>query len=79
MERVRATDLAQLQKSLRRWLQQPGDGECGLGTGEVRLLLDELGRLQQSADRLRRQNRRVRLRLQKAGLPPEPGDGEDAP
>ncbi|MEO6593788.1 MAG: hypothetical protein ABIP94_03450 [Planctomycetota bacterium] len=43
-------------------------GEVTVGAADVGLLLDELRRLQQSNDRLRRQNRRVRLKLQRAGL-----------
>jgi hypothetical protein len=50
---------------------------------QVRLLLQEWGRLEQSSERLRRQNRRVRLRLQRAGLEPEAdtdaGAGESVP
>jgi hypothetical protein len=64
-----------LRKTLRAKLRDGdgvGDGERGgdvaVPAADLRTLLDEVGRLQQSNDRLRRQNRRVRLRLQRAGL-----------
>jgi hypothetical protein len=41
---------------------------------ELRIVLDAIGRLQQSTDRMRRQNRRLRLRLQRAGLADDAAD-----
>ncbi len=48
-----------------------------VNAAELRLLLDEVARLLQSNDRLRRQNRRARLKLQRAGLAED--SGEQAP
>ena len=82
---VPTDDVAALQRSLRTKLRAAGDdaaGEMVLTRTQVRLLLDELGRVQQSGDRLRRQNRRLRLRLQRHGAdaPNEPGDlGDESP
>ncbi|MBL8750389.1 MAG: hypothetical protein JNK78_14600 [Planctomycetes bacterium] len=59
-------DLERLRKAIRTKVREGAD--LVLPAADARLLLDELGRLQQSNDRLRRQNRRVRLRLQRAGL-----------
>lgn len=77
MNSTNATDLGALVPALRRWLKQHGDTEStALTAPQLRLLLDELARLGQSSDRLRRQNRRLRLRLQRAGgeVEPEPAD-----
>lgn len=60
-------ELEALRKRLRHQLRD-GAAEVAIATGDLRTVLDELGRLQQSNDRLRRQNRRVRLKLQRAGL-----------
>jgi uncharacterized membrane protein len=65
-------DFEALRKTLRARLRSEQD--VAIGAEDLRGLLDELGRLQQSNDRLRRQNRRVRLKLQRAGL----DDGGDA-
>ncbi len=67
-----ATDkeLESLRKALRAKVRDAG-GDVTIAAADLRVLLDELGRLQQSNDRLRRQNRRVRLRLQRAGLADE--------
>lgn len=76
-------NLEALRKVLRARLRSEQD--VLVGKDDLRLLLDEFGRLQQSNDRLRRQNRRVRLRLQRAGLENDApvdettGDGETAP
>jgi len=56
-----------LRKALRAHLRE-GAATIAIAAADLRVLLDEVGRLQQSNDRLRRQNRRVRLRLQRAGL-----------
>jgi len=77
----RTDDLESLRKTLRTKLR---DGaEFTIGAAAVRLLMDELSRLQQSNDRLRRQNRRVRLKLQRAGLatdePADAADGDGEP
>lgn len=63
-------ELEAVRKELRHQLRE-GVSEVAVPAAELRLLLDELGRLQQSNDRLRRQNRRVRLKLQRAGLTDE--------
>ncbi len=81
-----APDLDAVKKALRGKLRD-ADGEVAVSAADLRLVLEELGRLQQSNDRLRRQNRRVRLRLQRAGLaddepepaPPAGGADGDAP
>ena len=73
--------LEKLKKALRARLHG-GAAQVAVEAGELRTVLDELGRLLQSNDRLRRQNRRLRLRLQSAGvaeLPDEdagPGEGD---
>ena len=74
-------DLEALRKQFRHWLRDHADGDTfALAGAQLRLLVDALGRLQQSNDRLRRQNRRVRLKLQRAGLAddeaPESDGGE---
>jgi hypothetical protein len=55
------------RKNLRRLIKD-GAGDLNVSAEDLRWLLDETSRLQQSNDRLRRQNRRMRI---KAG-----GDGE---
>ena len=79
-----ANNLEAMRKTLRNQLRD-GAASVAVPAAELRLLLDELGRLQQSNDRLRRQNRRVRLKLQRAGLAEDEaadgdvdGDGIDA-
>lgn len=49
------------RKNLRRLLSKE-DGVVTVAADDLRWLLDETSRLQQSNDRLRRQNRRLRLR-----------------
>lgn len=70
-------NLEALRKVLRARLRREQD--VTVGNGDLRLLLDELGRLQQGNDRLRRQNRRLRQKLQRAGIddeiPAEEADG----
>lgn len=71
-------ELERLLRTLRAQLRSGPPGDVALPGQQLRLLLDELGRLQQSADRLRRQNRRLRLRLQRAtGEVGEDSDGGD--
>jgi len=60
------------RKNLRRLLK--GDEVVSVAADDLRWLLDETSRLQQSNDRLRRQNRRMRLR---SGDDSEGGDGDD--
>lgn len=64
-----------LRKTLRAQLRD-GSATIEVAAADLRGLLDEVGRLQQSNDRLRRQNRRVRLRLQRAGLADDEAAGE---
>lgn len=75
-------ELEAVRKALRHQLRD-GTAEIAVPAAELRLLLDEVGRLQQSNDRLRRQNRRVRLKLQRAGLADDEvaadGDAGDGP
>ena len=52
-----------------------GDDPVQVGCEDLRWLLDETGRLQQANDRLRRQNKRLRLRRGEAAAP---GDAEEA-
>jgi hypothetical protein len=80
MDPIQGDTFESLRSALRAWLRQRGDsGEAVLRSEQVRLLLQECGRLEQSSERLRRQNRRVRLRLQRAGLEPEaPEPGEES-
>ena len=66
-----------LRKTLRAQLRD-GAATIAIAATDLRVLLDEVGRLQQSNDRLRRQNRRVRLRLQRAGLADDEATGEGA-
>lgn len=66
---------------LRSWLQtHPGEeAELTLGRGEVRALCDELQRLQQSNDRLRKQNKKVRAKVARLrGGEEDPEDAADA-
>jgi hypothetical protein len=84
MDPIGGDTFESLRSSLRAWLRQRGEGtHAVLQPEQVRLLLQEWGRLEQSSERLRRQNRRVRLRLQRAGLEPEAdmdaGAGESVP
>jgi hypothetical protein len=84
MDPIGGDTFESLRSSLRAWLRQRGEGtHAMLQPEQVRLLLQEWGRLEQSSERLRRQNRRVRLRLQRAGLEPEAdtdaGAGESVP
>ncbi|MCK5944321.1 MAG: hypothetical protein KAI24_20205 [Planctomycetes bacterium] len=66
-------DLAR-RKRLRRMLD--GDrNEVAVAADDLRWLLDEASRLQQANDRLRRQNRRLRLRGGDA-VEPTVDDGE---
>ena len=58
--------LETLRKHLRAKLKT--GGEIQIAADDLRVLIDEIGRLQQSSDRLRRQNRRLRVKLQRAGL-----------
>lgn len=69
-------ELEGLRKRLRARLKSDG-GDVPVANDDLRTLLDAVGQLQQSNDRLRRQNRRARLRLQRAGLADElPADGD---
>ena len=61
------------RKRLRR-LVQVEDGALTVSSVDLRWLLDEASRLQQANDRLRRQNRRLRLRQERDGMPKEGGD-----
>lgn len=70
-------ELEALRKSLRHKVREV-DGDVTIAAADLRTVLDELGRLQQSNDRLRRQNRRVRLKLQRAGLATDADSGEVA-
>ncbi|MCA8964276.1 MAG: hypothetical protein H6838_19190 [Planctomycetes bacterium] len=51
-----------------RGLAKAAAGPVALPAADLLWLLDECGRLQQGNDRLRRQNRRLRLRAQRAGV-----------
>ncbi len=81
MEHAQGDTLDRLRNTLRTWLRKnPEAGEIALTSAQVRLLVDEVGRVEQAGDRLRRQNRRLRLKLQRAGIAEEDGDvgGDDA-
>ena len=71
---VSAKDVERVRKALRAKLGSGAD--VVVGQAELRLLLDEVGRLMQSNDRLRRQNRRVRLKLQRAGIGDDEADAQ---
>lgn len=76
-------ELERLRKTLRHKLEGAA-GEVAIAADELRTVLGELGRLHQGNERLRRQNRRMRLKLQRAGIADdEPvadgGDGGDGP
>jgi len=58
------------RKRLRRQLKD-GHEELAVASDDLRWLLDEASRLQQANDRLRRQNRRLRLRHQGDAVPGE--------
>jgi hypothetical protein len=55
------------RKNLRRLLKDDAD-VVSVAANDLRWLLDEASRVQQSNDRLRRQNRRLRLRAGDDGL-----------
>ena len=64
------------RKRLRRMCKEEGD-ELTVASEDLRWLLDEASRLQQANDRLRRQNRRLRLRHERDGAPSDDaGDDE---
>lgn len=71
-----ATDreLDAIKRALRKKLDQGGDS-VSVAAADLRTMLEELGRLHQSNERLRRQNRRARRKLQRAGL----AEGDLAP
>jgi hypothetical protein len=54
------------RKNLRRLLKD-GAGQLEVSAEDLRWLLDETSRLQQSNDRLRRQNRRMRIKTGSEG------------
>lgn len=68
--------LETLRKNLRQKLKDAG-AAVSIAGSDLRTVLDELGRLHQSNERLRRQNRRLRLRLQAAGVPDAEAAGDD--
>ena len=72
---VSAKDVERVRKALRAKLGSGAD--VVVAEAELRLLLDEVGRLVQSNDRLRRQNRRVRLKLQRAGIAEDAADAQE--
>lgn len=76
MNPLRGDTLDALLKDLRAQVKKGGDG-VSLTMAQAKVLLDELLRLVQSNDRLRRQNRRVRKRLQAATGEPIPDDAAD--
>ena len=65
MHTLRGDTWDDLLKDLRAQVRKGGE-DLSLTPTQAKLLLDELLRLVQSNDRLRRQNRRVRKRLQAA-------------
>lgn len=65
---------AELRRKALRNLVKAAAGNVTVPAAEVLWLLDDCSRLQQSSDRLRRQNRKLRLR---AGEAAEPDSGED--
>ncbi|HLQ36364.1 MAG TPA: hypothetical protein VK348_01085 [Planctomycetota bacterium] len=67
MSDLRGDDLDSLRQAMRNHLRAHPDAGVTLTPVQLRLLAEELGRLQQSNDRLRRQNRRTRLKLQGHG------------
>jgi hypothetical protein len=67
--------LEALRRTLRHKLKDAGEA-LSVRTDDLRAVLEELGRLQQSTDRLRRQNRRLRVRLQAAGVIDLAAEGE---
>lgn len=66
MTRDQAEAAVRLRRELRTRLRQ-GAETIELTAADANLLLEEIGRLHQANDRLRRQNRRVRKRLQGKG------------
>jgi hypothetical protein len=60
-------ELERLRKTLRHKLEGAG-AEVTIAADDLRTVLSELGRLHQGNERLRRFCRRVRLKLQRAGL-----------
>jgi len=76
-------ELERLRKTLRHKLEGAG-GDVTIAADDLRTVLGELGRLHQGNERLRRQNRRIRLKLQRAGLVDDDvaadgADGVDGP
>lgn len=70
-------ELEVLRRKLRHKLDA-ATADVAVPAADLRTVLDELGRLQQSNDRLRRQNRRARLKLQRAGLADDAVDPAEA-
>lgn len=65
------------RKALRRLLRDDLE-RVDVAAADLRWLLDEVGRLQQGNDRLRRQNRRLRLRGGMADQLDDGGEGDGA-
>lgn len=67
-----------LRKRLRLVAQRAADAgaDVMLRPQDLLALLDALGRATQGADRLRRQNRRLRLRCQRKGVELDDGGGD---
>lgn len=68
--RRRMTDIHEAGVRLRRQMRaqlRDGKDSLTLSAAEALLLIDEVGRLQQSNERLRRQNKRLRKRLLRDG------------
>ena len=70
--------LEALRKRL-RLRARDAEGDIPVAVPDLLLLLDAVGRLQQGGDRLRRQNRRLRLRCQRLGVDVDDEAGDEQP
>ena len=65
---------------LSRWVKEHSAGAIvPLAFSQAKALLDEMKRLQQSSELLRKQNKKLRLRLSGLGVPPDAADGDGEP
>jgi len=67
------TAIESLRKTLRR-KAKAANGDMSIAATDLLALLDEIGRLGQSNDRLRRQNKRLRTKARRAGIEVEEGE-----
>jgi len=67
------TAIESLRKTLRK-KAKAASGDMSVAARDVLAMLDEIGRLAQSNDRLRRQNKRLRTKARRAGIEVDESD-----